>query len=715
MANLKPRLLSSVKVYRQTYRSQIWMVLENSAANQYSRLSESAYVFVGLLDGKRTVSKVWQICNERLGDAAPTQGEVIQILGQLYTNNLLYANLPVGSEALFRRYQKRRTREVQGQLMSLLYLRVPLFDPDPFLNVWVKLFGALYSVVGFIFWLGLVGTAIYYVLGNSSDLLAEGRDVLALPNLWVLYLAFVISKIFHEFGHAFSCKRFGLLNKSQGQVHAMGIMFLVFFPIPYVDASSAWTFRSRWHRAVVGLAGVFAEIAVAAVAALVWCHTSPGFLHSIAYNVMFIASVSTLIFNGNPLLRFDAYYVLSDLIEIPNLGQRSTSYIQYLFKRYAWGVRKPHNPANSWSERFWFLLYGVASLIYRVFISLRIILFLNDRLPEPLFILVPALIVSALIGWLGVPLVKLFKALTVGPELARCRKRAVIVTLVIAGGLLVGLGMIRVPEYWRVEGVVEPHDMSVVFAETAGFVTDVLADHSEVSPEESVLVQATNRELQTHLQQLQSQLSVLEKRQRIAQSEEVAVVPILDEQMQAQRGQIERVQRQLDDLQLHPPLAGTWICPQVESWLGRFVQRGEPVGLVADFNDLIIRATANQGMAAVLIDHHAQRAQIRARGRSQATWTGRIVEISPAGQQDLFSEALAHVAGGSVAVRANENKQQGMESAERFFEIRIRPVDDLTELRMGQRVIARLQTGKRPLLSQWYRRLRQLVQRRFYI
>ncbi len=717
VANLKPRLLSSVRVYRQTFRSQIWYVLENSAANQYSRLSEAAYIFVGLLDGHRTVAKVWQICNERLGDSAPTQGEVIQILGQLYTNNLLYANLPIGSEALFRRYQKRRTREVQTQLMSLLYLRVPLFDPDPFLKVWVKLFGSVYSLVGFILWLVLVGTGLNFALGDSANLLAEGRNVLALPHLWVLYLAFVICKLFHEFGHAFSCKRFGLLNQSQGEVHTMGIMFLIFFPIPYVDASSAWTFRSRWHRAVVGLAGVFAELAIASVAAIVWAHTSPGFLHGIAYKIMFIASVSTLVFNGNPLLRFDAYYVLADLIEIPNLGQRAVSYIQYLFKRYAWGVRKAVNPANSISERFWFVFYGVASLIYRVYISIRILLFLNKRLPEQLFILIPVLIVSALIGWLGVPLVKLFKTLTVGQELARCRRRAVIVTLSLVVGLLIGLGLIRVPEYWRVEGVVEPNSMAVVFAETEGFVQKVQPDDTLVTPADSILVQAVNRDLQTQLTQLQDQLSILQKKQSIAQTEEMAAVQILDEQIQAQTEQIQRVEQQLADLNLRPPQAGTWVSPEVESWLGRYVRRGEPLGLVADFNDMIIRATANQGMAAILIDQHAQRAQIRARGRPQVTWFGRILEIAPAGQQQLFSEALAHVAGGSVAVRpTKDSKQKGMESAERFFEIRIRPLGAAPQrLHMGQRVVARLQTGSRPLLAQWYRRMRQLIQRRFYI
>ena len=448
VADLRLRLSSGVKVFRQHFRGQMWYVLENPFNNQYSRISDEAYRFVGMLDGRRTVSEVWRICNEQLADRAPTQGEVIQLLGQLYSVNLLHTDLPPDSESLFNRYRKRVGRQVRGQLMNLLFVQIPLLDPDHFLERWVSIFGWLFNWFGLVLWSLLMATGLYFVVGNIRELFYQSSDVLAPDNLILLYLSFVLIKIFHEFSHAFACKKFGQLNQSGGLVHTMGVMFLVFFPLPYVDASSAWSFRNRWHRAIVGMAGVMAELSAAAVATIIWSNTSTGTLHIIAYNVIFVASVSTLLFNGNPLLRFDAYYVLSDLLEIPNLGQRSRNYLYYLVKRYCWGLRRAQNPAYTYGERIWFVFYGIASIAFRVFICIRILLFLNDRLPEELFILVPVFAFSAIIAWVFVPFGKFLKFLATGAELTRKRTRAVGLSLGTFCLIAACIGLIRVSDYW---------------------------------------------------------------------------------------------------------------------------------------------------------------------------------------------------------------------------------------------------------------------------
>src|SRR3989304_3686958 len=339
VAGLRPRLLAGVRVYRQDFRGQIWHVLENPSNNNYIRISDDAYHFVGLLDGKRTITEIWQICNDQHGDRSPTQGEVIQILAQLFSSNLLFAD------------------------------------------------------------------------SNMNELIRQGNEVLSSDNLIILYVCIVVIKVLHEFGHAFACKRFGRLNNGGGQVHVMGVMFMVFLPLPYVDASSAWAFRNKWHRAIVGMSGILVELALASVAVIVWANTSAGLTHAFAYNLIFIASISTILFNGNPLLRFDAYYVLADVIEIPNLSKRSIDYFYYLVRTYAWKVRNAVNPANSRHEKYWLIFYGIASTAYRIFISIQILLFLNDRLPEDLFIIVPLFAIPALIMWLLFPIGKFIRYL----------------------------------------------------------------------------------------------------------------------------------------------------------------------------------------------------------------------------------------------------------------------------------------------------------------
>jgi putative peptide zinc metalloprotease protein len=714
VAELRPRLLAGVRVHRQHFRGQPWYILENPASDQYSRISEEAYRFIGLLNGQRTVADAWRICNDKLGDRAPTQGEVIQLLGQLHAGNLLYVELPPDSEALFSRYRKRITREVQNYLMNLLFARVPLLDPNRFLDHWVGLLGWVFSRLGLLLWLGLIATGVYFVIGDVGALVSQSADVLDPDNLIFLYLTFVVIKVFHEFSHAFACKKFGRSSGRGGEVHKMGVMFLVLFPLPYVDASSAWAFRSKWQRAVVGMAGVMAELAAASVAAIVWANTSVGTPHIIAYNVIFVASVSTVLFNGNPLLRFDAYYVLTDLIEIPNLGQRARQYLLYLGKRYAWGLKRAWNPAFTTGERFWFVFYGITSAIYRIYISIRIILFLNKRLPEPLFILVPILAFSGIVGWLLVPVGRFLHYLATGEELSRQRPRAVISTATIILLFVAGLGVLRLPDYCRVEGIVEPEGLSIIHAESDGFVTDFLASQTPVSPEGPGLLQAVNPVLEAEWHSLVAERRALETRKRLVLLEEVAAAQILAEQIAALNEKITRVQQEILSLRLMAPAAGTWVSPEIELAKGRYLRRGEEVGVVARLDDLVIRATAGQSTAAVIIEQAKKNVEIRANKRPERTITGTIEKVFPAGQEQLPSQALGYAVGGSMPVDLRDPK--GTKTAEMFFEIRIRPnLADTDRWLTGQRVIVRIPLRQKPLAAQVYHYGRQLFQRRFHI
>ena len=714
VAQLRPRLLSSVHVHRQHFRGQMWYVLENPANNEFSRLSVEAHRFIGLLDGQRTVAEVWRICNEQLGDKAPTQGEVIQLLGQLYSSNLLYAELAPDTEGLFNRYRTRVKRQIQGFLTNLLFIRIPLLDPDHILERWIGVVGWLFSWVGLIMWLTLVTAGLYFVVGNLQELIHQSSNVLAPDNLLLLYVSIVIIKVCHEFGHAFACKKFGRLSSTGGQVHVMGVMFLVFVPLPYVDASSAWAFSKKWHRAVVGMSGVMVELAGAAIAVIIWANTSTGTLHIIAYNVIFVASISTLVFNGNPLLRFDAYYVLSDLLEIPNLSHRSKNYLSYLVKKHIWRLKTIQNPAHSVGERIWFIFYGIASTGYRVFICIRILLFLNDRLPEELFILVPFFAFSAIIAWVLVPIGKFIRYLATNGELTKNRARAIGSTLGALVLMVTCLGILQLPDHCRVEGIVEPVNLAIVHMESDGFVTDFLPSDQLITPGGSPLIKAVNPALQAEKKGLMAELRNLQIKRRVAQMQEIAAAQILAEQIQALQEKIARVDFQLSSLLLKPVIAGMWISPDIEKTKDQYFHRGEQIGLIAGLDNVRIRATAGQNLAAILVEQAYERLEIRVKGRPDVMLTGQIEAIFPAGQEVLPSEALGYTVGGSMPTLAQDSR--GVRTAEKFFEIRITPTPDgPVRLLSGQRVVARIQLPSKPLAAQWYRSARQLFQRRFHI
>ena len=711
VVDLRPRLRAAVQIHRQRYRGQTWYVVQDPANNQFYRLSPSAYHFVGLLDGRRTVGQVWRICNDHLGDAAPTQGEAIQLLGQLYSANLIQADLPPDTASMFRRFRQRRSREVRGFLMNLLFVRIPLLDPDAFLDRWVSVVGWVFSPVGAVLWLAMMAAAAYCLAGRGEELLAQGRAVriLAVKNLGWLYLSIALLKAFHEFGHAFACKRFGARHGSGGEVHTMGVMFLVFTPLPYVDASSAWALPGKWQRAVVGMAGMLVELFIAAGAAVVWSQATPGTaVHTVCYNMMFVASVSSLLFNGNPLLRFDGYYIFSDLVEIPNLWQRGREYLHYLVKRYVWGVRRARNPGHTRGEKVWLAVHATASMIYRTMIVVGILLFVAGALP----VLGAVLAAAAVISWVCVPAGKFLHYLLTNQELTRVRGRALATTAATIAAIVIGTGLIPAPDRARAQAVVRP-EQSVIFARTDGFLTEFLPSGTEVRFQDParapVLVRCRNRELQLRLKQMLAEKQRLEtERQLYLNRGQMVEVHKRLEQMKAFEKRLARVAEEINRLSVRAPHEGIWFAPQLEHKRGAYITRGDVLGLLIRSARPLVEAAVGQQESARIFADVRDRVQMRLPGMPGRTFGGTIVARIPAGQKWLPSAALSVTAGGEIAVAP----QARGETAEPYFQVLIRPDADAPELLAGEKVAVRFSLPHKPLAAQWYRSLRLLVRRR---
>ena len=218
-----------------------WYVLRDPAGTQFLRVNASAYQFVGLLDGTRTVGEAWELVGGQMADDAPTQPEVIQILSQLHSANLLDANIAADAGVLLKRHKQLKQRQLQGRLMNVLFPRIPIWDPDRFLNRWLPVMNLVLSrarcrdlvhcrdrggrCIGARGW-----PALKQAAAHAIDFHANKENY-----VWLL-LTFVVIKLIHELGHAFMCRQHG------GEVHELGLMLLVFVPAAYVDASSAGSF-----------------------------------------------------------------------------------------------------------------------------------------------------------------------------------------------------------------------------------------------------------------------------------------------------------------------------------------------------------------------------------------------------------------------------------------------------------------------------------------
>jgi putative peptide zinc metalloprotease protein len=267
-------------------------------------------------------------------------------------------------------------------------------DAERILRPLAPLARALFSPTGAVLWLVWVGVGVVLAAVHWHDLTHDLLDrILAPKSILVLVLLFPLIKALHELGHGMAVKAFG------GEVHEIGLMLLVVTPVPYVDASGASSFRGKWQRIVVGGAGMAVELALATGALLIWLLAETGLVRMLAYNAILIAGLSTILFNANPLLRYDGYYMLADFLEIPNLRARGTRYLGYLCERYLFGRRGAEPGPSTPGERVWFVLYSVASFVYRIFVVVAIVLFLGEKL----FLLAVVFAAVGAIGWILVP------------------------------------------------------------------------------------------------------------------------------------------------------------------------------------------------------------------------------------------------------------------------------------------------------------------------
>ncbi|MDH5639929.1 MAG: hypothetical protein OEY28_01440 [Nitrospira sp.] len=703
IAALTPRLRSHAALHRHRYRGQIWYVLQDRSNERYHRFSPAAFSFIGLMDGKRSVQEIWDLSSSRLGDQAPTQPDVVQLLSQLHAADVLQCDIPPDTAELLARYEKQRRRKWQRRLMSFFAWQFPLFDPERFLQQFVPLVRPFCSWWGALLWCLIVGPALLIGAAHWSDLTTDLIDRATAPqNLVLIWLLFPVIKALHEFGHAFAVKAFG------GEVHEMGIMLLVLSPIPYVEASASSAFASKWQRAIVGAAGMIVELVVAALALYVWVSVEPGTVRTLAYNTILIAGISTVLFNGNPLLRFDGYYILADLLEIPNLRQRANAYFGYLCERYLFGRDDAPVPYDSAGERAWFVIYALSSFIYRVLVVFAILLYLTDQL----FLLGVVFAVLTAGTWFVLPLGKGVTYLFTSPRIRLVRGRAVAVSLAMVAGLVALLTLVPAPFRTRAEGVVWIPDEAFVRVEVDGFVKRVVAvPGSSVKPGD-LLVVCEDPAIETDVKVLEAQLREITARIRERLVDDLVKANILEEEQRHVRQKLARARERRSDLVIRSRSAGTFVLPKADDLPGRFVKRGDLLAHVVDLKTITVRTIVDQNDID-LIRFRNHDVQVRLAERPADPMPAVITRLVPAASEELPSPALGSEGGGQVPLDPRDEK--GRKALKRLFQVDLELPAQNGIVNVGGRVYVRFDHGMDALAVQWYRQGRQLFLARFNV
>lgn len=704
VADQRIQLRSGIDVQRQRFRGEEWMVLGNPLNNEFFRLPPATYDFVARLSPHKTVAEVWEECMQRSPDSTPGQEAVITLLGQLYQANLLHYELAADAEQLFQRQRKRKRAEMGMKWLNLMFIRIPLCDPDRFLKASLPLVSWLISPFGLLLWLLVVSAGVKVAIDNSDRLFEQAQGVLAPANVLWLYLAMAVVKLIHEFGHGYFCRKYG------GEVHVMGVMLMVLTPIPFVDATASWGFRRKRHRILVAAAGMIVELVIAAIAVMIWARTSPGLLHSVMFNIIFVASVSTLLFNLNPLMRFDGYYIFSDAMDLVNLNQRSMGQLKYFCERYVYGVRNAESPGETRSETFWLAAYGGAALVYRTMIFFGIVLFVADK-----WLLVGILMATiCLVSWAVVPVVKLVRYLVNNPRLERSRSRAVLATCAIAAVLVILFGLIPFRHGFRGSGVVQAREWSQVVAEASGTLTTVLKKSGEAVKEGDALLILKNPELAQQRKEAEASIREVNARLRAALRDDASAMSPLKKRLESAQKLIERLDQESTHLTIRSRHHGIWVSSRIEQNLGSWIESGTPVGLVANPDGFEFSVTVLQEDVDRIFQRKFPFAEVRFLGESEDIHRIEDLKVVSGSQTQLPSPALGWQGGGDVAV--NLEDRSGRTTAEPFFLVTGQfPAASASSLLHGRTGVVRFQLPREPLMKRWIRSLRQLLQRRFQL
>ena len=368
VAQLRPRLMPYATVQRVVFRGKPWYVVQDQTGGRVYRLSTAAYAFIAGMDGRQTVQALWERANTSESRDACTQPEVVDLLVQLHGADLLQTDVAPDSAEALDRHKRKRTETIRQWLLNPMSVKLPLLNPDRFLTRLSPYLSWCFGPVGALLWLAVMLPATVLAAQHWGELTHNLSDrVLSSSNLLVMLAVYPVVKLLHELGHGFAVKRWG------GAVRELGVMFLIFAPVPYVEASSSAAFPSKYRRALVAAAGMLVELLLAALALYVWLAAEPGVLRAVAFNVMVIGGVSTLLVNGNPLLRYDGYYILADLIEMPNLAQRGTAWWTWLLDRHAFGSTDAVKPDETPAEQRWLFFYAPLAWFYRTTVTLSVI------------------------------------------------------------------------------------------------------------------------------------------------------------------------------------------------------------------------------------------------------------------------------------------------------------------------------------------------------
>jgi len=710
-------------VNRQVYQGQAWWVVKDPISLHYFRFRPEEYALLEMLDGRTSLDQLKEQFEARFPPRRITVDELSRFIATLHRSGLVIGDRPGQGPQLFERRRQRIWREWMAWLSNIMSMRFRGIDPDRILERLDPWFGWLFAPPAIAAALVFVASALLLVLVNFDAFrakLPEFNQFFAAGNWLYLAAALGVTKILHEFGHGLSCKHYG------GECHEMGVMLLVFTPCLYCDVSDSWMLPNKWKRAAIGAAGMYVEVIIASIATYLWWNSHPGTFNKLCLDVMFVSSVSTILFNANPLLRYDGYYILSDVLEIPNLRQKANTILGRLASRWCLGIKQQDDPFLPQRNLGLFALYAVASSVYGWIVTASIFLFVwNVFKPYRLEVLGQLLAFGAVWGLVIRPLQGMIKFFKVPGRRDEVKPVNVAVTAAVAAAVVGGIALIPLPQRVWCPAELRPRGEETVYVSVPGTLTELRVRPNAIVRKGDELARLVNVDLDLEIadlegkeRQYESRLKSLE-RERFSDSAAGLEIGTVEESLAGIREQLARKRQDRGELVLVAPRDGVVLPPasvkrqddrggMLPSWSGNTLDETNLGATLMEGTVLCLVGDPERFEAVMVVDQtevefvsEGQPVDLKLDSFPWQTFRGTVDQLAES-HIEAGSERLSVKAGGQVPTETDPSGREIPISTS--YEALMTLDDPEAVYTPGMRGTARIQVGSRTV-GQWLLRL----------
>ena len=704
--HLVVKLRPDLVVQPQFYEGMTHYVVKDPLALKYFRFKIEEYYLLEQFDGKQTLQEVKKAFEKKYRPQTISIEDLTRFVAQLHEAGIIHIDSGEQAKVLIRRRKKNRWRKVWAFFANILFIKIPIIDPERLLTRMYPYFRWIFTRTFVTLSTISMACALCLVVSQWKTFYDKLPDFQSFFNWWTImsfWVCLAVVKIIHEFGHGLTAKHYG------GEVHEMGILFLVLTPALYCDVTDSWLLPNKWRRIWISAAGIYVECFLASIATFVWWYSTPGLLNSLAMATMFICSVNTIMFNANPLLRYDGYYVMADWLEIPNLRIKSTQFFAYLIQEKVLGLEIPVQSYMPKSRRILFVTYAVASYIYRWFVTFAILWFLSQVLkPYKLESVSYLLAAGAVVPLAGMPVYQIGKFLRTPGRLRKVKKARAAAYAAAAIALIAGI--LAIPTPLRIDGtlVLKLAKPQEVYAEIEGRLVELSVRDGDWVTKDTVIAKLSNPSKEKELAERQQDHDIAWTKaawyRTSPELENRAQAKTQDSNAAQLEGVIEKVSQQLGKLTLIANRDGRIVGSPHKETVGQWVKPGKPFCEVGDPRRLEAHLIIDQ--SDIHLIKTGSIAWIKIDGRAEHTFKSQITEIAKRSREEVPTE-LSDMAGGQVASKPDP-KTGTAKPLTAVYEVII-PIDnpDLM-LEPGLRGAAKLDGGRYTIawwLMRWWNKI----------